>query len=74
MVKYYTTTEGNNFLKIDNEILDVTMLYVKNDTKIKSNITTNESYQNLLSETSKNESPWIDIDESVFNDKLSQFN
>jgi hypothetical protein len=73
MIKYYTTTEGKNFLKIDDEILNGTMLFIKNDLKFKSDLKLNDSYQNLLNEIIKTDSPWIHLDESIFNDKLSQF-
>jgi len=74
MIKYYTTTEGKNFLKINDELLDATMLFIKNDTKIKSEVISNDSYQYLLNETIKTDSPWVESDETTFSDKLSQIN
>jgi len=74
MIKYYITTEGKNFLKINDEVLNATMLFIKNDIKIKSEVILYDSYQYLLNETIKTDSPWVESDETTFSDKLSQIN
>ena len=68
MIKYYKTTK--QYIRINTENVDATFLYVSDDKKIKSDFVDGTSYQNLLNETIKQDSPWIEIDETTDNNLL----
>ena len=68
MIKYYKTTK--QYIRINTENVDATFLYVSDDKKIKSDFVDGTSYQNLLNETIKQDSPWIEIDETTYNNIL----
>lgn len=68
MIKYFKTTK--QYIRIDTENVDATFLYVSDDKKIKSDFVDGTSYQNLLNETIKQDSPWIEIDETTYNNIL----
>ena len=72
MIKYFKTTK--QYIRIDTDNVDATLLFIDNDKKLKSNFIDTNSYQNLLSEITQQDSPWIEIDETTYNDILIQIN
>ena len=71
MIKYFQTLENVNFLKIDTESLDATLLFIRRGQKFKSNVVNIESYNAMLEDV-KNVDVWKESDETIFNDMLSQ--
>ena len=71
MIKYFQTLENVNFLKIDTESLDATLLFIRRGQKFKSNVVNIESYNDMLEDV-KNVDVWKESDETIFNDMLSQ--